>query len=656
MDPPASQSFNPPPARRVSGRSLGQNAIVNFGQGRLPVGVIQPVLFALWCVWGYFGCGLLPVWRRGWRGATAVVAAVLASFALLFNAALLLQVCGWRLSRSSWLLASIVLAVGAACVPGRPPAVAGSPTAVAGRRRRTWLWLAVAFAALAIGYRLMVQPLTGYDTAFRWDFLARQVVANHSFGFYPPATDADFLQYSWPESIPPLVSLLYAWAYFGAGTTAPWVTAIIGLLVAGLVFVLVDKLATRAGGTAAGALACGLLATSALHTWAVSMGQETGILTLGVLGLVWAIGRGSDEDPDWCLAALAGGVTALARDYGGTALVAGAVALAGMRRPWREVAGYAAVGLAVILPWYVRTWVLAGNPFYNHDLLGLFPFNPIQGELMSLYPRYLGWMGHLSARLQDLLAQLWPLGPLLLLAGTAGMTRLGPRLAGMRLLAGIWIGLWAWSVGYTMGGFQYSLRVLSPVLALLAVAGGVWLARRGEAFHRSAWYAGLMLLAAEASLRAVLMLHAPTEYPIRLWSAIGASFSASRGGANESRAAGLIGPHRVLVDNAYEHALLTQRGVRAVPLWSPGVRFLFASDVDMADVVRRLRQEDLRFLILTSAPDLKLLLGRYRFFRELRPWVQPVMAGDDWMLFALEQKSIQPRAMITPEDAPSLRP
>lgn len=536
----------------------------------------------------------------------------------------------------------MVLALGAACVPGRQPTVAASPGAGPEKRRRTWLWLAVSCAGLAIAYRLVVQPLTGYDTTFRWDFLARQIVAKGGLAFYPPVTDAGFLQYGWPESIPPLVSLLYAWAYFGAGVTGPWLTAIVGLLVAGLVFLLVGKLAARAGGITAGMIACGLLATSALHTWAVSMGQETGILTLGVLGFVWAIGRDSDDGIDWWLAGLAGGVTALARDYGAAALVAGAAALLAMRRPWREVAGFSAVGLAVILPWYARTWVLTGNPFYNHNLLGLFPVNPIHGELMALYPRYLGWNGHMSARLQDLLTQLWPMGPLLLLVGMAGMVRAGRRLAGVRLMAGIWVGLWVWSVGYTMGGFQYSLRVLSPTLALLAVAGGVWLARRGEAFHRRAWYAGLVLLAAEASLRSVLMLHAPTEFPIRLWGSIGASFSASRGGTSEDRAARLVGRHRVLVGSAYLHALLTQRGIQAVPLWSPEVRFLFAGEIEMADALHRLGQEDIRFVVLTPAPDQKLLLGRYRFFRELHPWAQPVMTGDGWMLFGLEEKPVRP--------------
>ena len=83
---------------------------------------------------------------------------------------------------------------------------------------------------------------------------------------------------------------------------------------------------------------------------------------------------------------------------------------------------------------------------------------------------------------------------------------------------------------------------------------------------------------------------------------------------------------------------------------------MFARDADSADVVRRLRQEDVRFLILTSASDLKLLLGKYRFFRELRPWVQPVMAGDGWMLFALKDQPVQSAAMIKPELAAPLRP
>ena len=603
------------------------------------------VVTTLWCCWGYFGCGYLLAWRQGWRGFPAIVAAVLASFVVLFTAALLLQICGWPISRDSWLLASMMLSALAACLPGKRASSATLLLAAAPWWRNKgwhWLWVPVTCAATIISYRLIFQPLTGYDTAFRWDFLARQIVAEGNLGFYPPVTDAAFLHYGWPESIPPLVPLLYAWAYCGAGSTAPQLSAVVGLEVATLVFMLTGKIAARTGGYAAGALACALLATSAVHTWAISMGQETGLLTLGVLALVWAVDRESDDRPDWRLAGLAAGVTALTRDYGLTALVAGAGVLFWMRRPWREMAGYAVVGLVVVLPWFMRTWVLTGNPFYNHDLLGFFPVNPMHAGLMHFYLGYLGWTGHLAERLYELVMQIWPLGLLLLLVGGVGMFQIGPRLIGGRLLAGMWIGLWAWSVGYTMGGFQYSLRVLSPALALLAVAGGAWLARCGG-LRRIVWYGGLSLLAVEASLRAVLMLHAPTEFPIRIWPMIGESFSAPRGGADHDRVAKLVGPHRVLVDNAYQHAFLTQRGVHAMPPWTPAVEFLFANNVNVAEAVRQLHQEDVRFLVLSSAPDLKLFLGQYRFFRELKPWVCPVMAGENWMLFSLEEAPILSR-------------
>jgi hypothetical protein len=581
------------------------------------------------------GCGLFPAWRQGWRGPLLLVTGVLASFALLFSSALALEFAGVPLTRGPWLGAMTGLALLASLLPRRPPPAA--PVAPSGPPSNPWLITVLAgaggFALAVIAYRAIAQPLTGPDTIFRWNFLARQILHYGGMGFYPAATDADFTRYMWPDGIPPLLSLLYVWSYLGADSTSAAATAPLVILVAALGFLLVWLLANRIAGRTAGSWAVALLAGSALHTWSVSMGQETGLTTLGLLALAWALGD-VKSDPDWRLAGLAAGVTALSRDYGLAAVGVGALWLAWRRRPWRECAGFAAVTAVLLVPWYARVWARTGNPLYNLDLLGWFPVNAMHAGMMRSYIQSYGFSGHLAARLGELAPLLWPLGAGVLLAALAGTRVRGAWPVSVRWLAALWLVLWLWSVGYTAGGLSYSLRVLSPLLALLAVAGGVALApTRGLA--RGALAAGLALLAAEASVRALVMMRMPLSVPVRDWAQVGTAFSAQNGDATHDRAAAIIGTHGVLVDDAYTHAYLVNRGVAAVPLWSPGLDFLRDPGIDMAAAMHRLRARGVHYIWLTAARDPRGYFDRFAFFQQLSPWLRPVASGNHWVLFAL---------------------
>jgi hypothetical protein len=596
------------------------------------------VIFALWCGWGYVGCGLLPAWRQGWRGPTLLIAGVLASFALLFSSGLLLQFLGLPFTRGAWLgtitgLSVLTSLLPSRAAPERTPVPAAEPV-------RPWLTAvllgAAGLAFVIITYRAVLQPLTGPDTIFRWNFLALQILHEGGLGFYPAITATDFTHYMWPEGIPPLVPFLYVWAYLGAGTAPAALTAPMVIWIAGLGFVLVGMLATRQAGRAAGLWAVALLAGSALHTWSVSMGQETGLTTLSVLALAWALGNGL-ASPDWRLAGLAAGVAALSREYGLTLVVIAGGWLLWRRRPWREWTGFAVISLVLVLPWYVRVWVRTGNPLYDLDVLGWFPVNALHVGLMQSFLVRYSFGGHLAERLGELGSLLWPFGAGVLLATVASCRwRLGWTTV-MGLLAGLWLGLWLWSVGYTAGGLSYSLRVLSPLLALLAVAGGSALSRMPRAWH-GVLAAVLGLLAAEASARALVMMRRPFRLPMRAWTAAGLANSAQNGDDSHDRAAALIGSHRVLVDDAYAHAYLVRRGVVAVPPWSPEVAYLWSADVDLAPAVHRLRASGVDFIWLTGSRDLRSYLDSFPFYRRVVPWLRPVAVGNHWVLFALEEK------------------
>jgi hypothetical protein len=559
----------------------------------------------------------------------------LGSLALLFSSALLLQLAAVPLTRYAWLGAMSGLALLASLLPGRPPLAAGPP-ADSDRPNAGVTALLVVATGLALGvvaYRAIAQPLTGPDTIFRWNFLARQILAARGMGFYPPVSDADFGRYMWPDGIPPLLSLLYAWSYLGAGSTGAVGTAAVVVLVAGLGYILVWMLAARVAGWAGGAWAVAILAGSALYTWSVSMGQETGLTTLGTLALAWALAA-EKTDPDWRLAGVAAGVAALSRDYGPAVALMGAGYLAWRRRPWRELAGYAAVVAVISAPWYVRNWMRTGNPFYNLGILGLFRVNEMHAGMMRSYVHFFGFGGRMPERLRELAPLLWPLGCGLILASLAAVLVRGAWPVILRWLSALWLVLWLWSVGYTAGGLGYSLRVLDPFLAILAVAGGIALSKARRPW-RLALAAGLLAISAEASARALVMMRVPVDIPVAAWTRVGEPFSAKSGDASDDRAAAIVGRHAVFVDDAYAHAFLVNRGVAAVPPWAPELDFLRAPDIDMAAAVRRLHALGIDFMWLSASRETRAYFVSFRFFDELDPWVRPVLNGDGWVLFAL---------------------
>lgn len=129
-------------------------------------------------------------------------------------------------------------------------------------------------------FRAVEQPLSGPDVDFRWSWLARQMLQTGTLDFYPPHRAADFAADFWPESIPPGIAGLYAWAYACAGEfTAMWTAPVVLLQ-----FWALHELLWRLGHTIGGATIAG--AACPLLNWSLFIGQETGLTTVALLGVV----------------------------------------------------------------------------------------------------------------------------------------------------------------------------------------------------------------------------------------------------------------------------------------------------------------------------------------------------------------------------------
>ncbi len=107
-------------------------------------------------------------------------------------------------------------------------------------QRRISLATIVAIGCV-MAVRVAMSPLTGFDTIFRWDFLAKQILAEENLDFYPPMTSEDYNIYVFPDGIAPVVSTVYWWLYAAWCRPEPAVT---------LGFVLIQWAVARSESTA----------------------------------------------------------------------------------------------------------------------------------------------------------------------------------------------------------------------------------------------------------------------------------------------------------------------------------------------------------------------------------------------------------------------
>ena len=163
-----------------------------------------------------------------------------------------------------------------------------------------------------------IAPTMGGDTPFRWDFLARQLLAFGKFDFYPPLTPADFRTYFFVDGIPPLVSFTHWWLYASAGRYLPSLTSVFVAAQFACTLAFTYGAASAVFSRRAGVLAAAILAASPLYFRSVVIGQETGLTALSIAATIYfvVIAREPGDLPAMVSAGLAAALCALSREYG----------------------------------------------------------------------------------------------------------------------------------------------------------------------------------------------------------------------------------------------------------------------------------------------------------------------------------------------------
>ncbi len=577
---------------------------------------------------------------RAWRLPWSLAAAFVTSAAVLYVTVLVFACTGLTISLLTLAAALGLVTLAGRSRPVRPGLQELNSSFSCFTKMGPWVPLYAAFW-LIVAYRLVAQPLSGPDVSFRWSYLAEQMLRFGTLDFYPPRSGADFVRYFWAESYPPGIASLYAWAYACAGSKhALWTSPVVALQLLSL-HELIWRLGSRWGGEVVARRAVLLAAASPLLTWSVVIGQETGLMALGIVGLVWCLHHLRVETSRrW--AALAG-VFALAaastREYG-PVFAAGAVAAAWlMRLPRRAIVVIAAIALPAAILWPVRVWMLTGNPLYSLNLGGLFPVNQVFSDWNDSFRAPHGF-SLLSPSDWFMLGRYLLLWALPACAGLLALVvLLVQRLREAQVVSwfvGLMTGLWFLSVFYTAGGLFYSLRVLGPAFALLAVVAayalGLFL-RHAEAAKYAALAVVIVFL--ESVPKTLVLPENPYRTALHDWPQAGDQFISSVRLQEEQvrvKIERLPGRKRILTANAGLPRALAAIGTEAVPLWTPDAAWLFDPRLKPKDIAVRWQLSGFRYMVLGKSDTTTKYINTHARWRAPYFILSPVADTSDQVI------------------------
>ena len=498
-----------------------------------------------------------------------------------------------------------------------------------------WRWglaLAAGIVLLLLGFRLWRAPLMGPDAFFRWDFLARKLLALGHFDYYPPLTSADYRTYFYTDAIPPLVSFSYFWVYASLGRHAPAITSLLVVAQFCCLLGLAYRIGQHLFGGRAGVLAAAPLFSSPLFLWAATMGQETGYTAISVGAMVLFLLRA--ESPDdlaaLVLAGFAAALGALSREYGWAFVMAGVMIACWRRLGGRAVGVFFGVAFVLAFPWYARTWLLTGNPFYSNPVATLFPVNQVHVAFLQFYASVNGSGGGLFATGRYFVLYLLQYAPLPLLLGLAGGLLLARRQGYLLATVAICVVVWKISIGPTYS-LQLSTRVLTPAILLLAAlgAGPVERLTRCRGLRLAMWTVLVLCCLRTVSYAAfypVWDLVPPSEWAARFVSR--ESLTQVGKDLAEELSGKVAAGSRLLAADAYAHAALSEIGIDVVPVWSPEVPFIFDPALSGVEVRRRLRERRIGAVMYVAGAANEAFLERTAFYSTDRKHWRPLFDGD----------------------------
>ncbi len=583
----------------------------------------------------------------------------LVSSMAVFQAVFLLQIFSLRINFANTAAAMLVFTAAlislGAVLRGRA-FFSGMPDRFRLRVSRPAAAAALALLPLFIIFivRLCRMPLQGWDTFFRWDYLAVKILELGNLDFYPPVRAEDFFIYSYCDGIPPLASSNYFWLYASYGEPLKILTGIFVLAQMVSLLFFTFKTSRLLFGRRAAFFSVVLLAYSPLFFWSVLMGQETGWTALSLISMLHflLLNRKSAAliEPNLLLAGVAGALGALSREYGCAYLIIGVLFCILRRDRLRSAVRFSAVFLAFAAPWYARNWIVAGNPFYSiASFGGLFYVNPVHAAIMDAYKACFGPLGNPTASAVKTAFVLFSAAPFALFMAVPGFAMRFKRLSLFLAAAAMVFFIWAYSIGMTAGGFFYSMRVLNPALVLSSLAAGAFCIAmlKAGAFPRITIVAAACLLCCAGFLQDFTV-------PLEIWNRpLGESlkvFVATHRyfpGMSCAQKTFMFIPQgqktRILGDNSYFHAAFSGGYIEMVPVWSPEVAFLFDESATFEEQLKLLSERGISFLLHSPQLPNKKYLKTIPFFRRALDECKTAVEDADGVIYDLRRTPLSPQ-------------
>ena len=388
-----------------------------------------------------------------------------------------------------------------------------------------------------------------------------------------------------------------------------------------------------------------MVASSALlSAFAVSL--ETGFTAIAVAGqlcfIAGATERSSDDNAAsrwsrarWVIAAvLFAAIGAMSRDYGPALAVTGLCAIL-QRRDTRSFAPlFVVVFTALAMPWYLRNFLLTGNPVYPLAVGNLFPVNPVLQGVLTDYQKQFGLFAPgVGVRLREFGDYLAAGAGVLMLAGLPLVVWQARRHTSLLVTFIVVCLLWAWAIGSASSGMVMTGRVLAPAWIALSVAVGAACSVSGRRWRvvRVGWVA-------IAIIAAIVSLISLSAYPLSI-SNLRAGWRLSvpepmywNGPAMrmvDSLNAERLKPTCLLTDDAFLAVVLDQRSAHLpVTIWNPRVAFVFDPSLSAEEVRRMLIDSGITLVSITPGSANNRFLAKQRFYVEDSPHWRRVGRSD----------------------------
>jgi hypothetical protein len=608
----------------------------------------------------YFVIGIVAAWLPGWLTAKLLhsplplVSGAIVSAVLLFNAVFWLNVAAIRISYTSVCMLLCIISAILGVVAFRTGSAFSS---VPDGECRTYQLTApnmVLGTLFVITFliKFIVAPLQGSDMKFRWEYLAEKILQTGTIRFYPPVSAADFHKYVYPDGFAPLVSITYWWMYASADQAIA-ALAVIPVAVQMLaIAVFIYRLSETQGGSEAANWSILLLMGSSLVWIQIQSGIECGWIALSLIAtyyfLVMSRMEGSFHDAaskagnlrSLLLAGIVACAGALSRDYGPIIGALGILYLAVERRPLRDCFVFVLPLMVLAAPWYIRNWIVTGNPVFSLSIARLFPVNPVYAGTLEAYAKKVSVFQMPFFEIIKMI--IWIVvyeNPLVFALGVFYLLSFKRHTWFFAASFGVFVLLWIKAIGCTASGWTHSVKVLTPVFVVLSVCGGVLLRSLPKHYARAKLMLTIVsvLLACKTLLDLISVPYRPFKLSLSNLRNMPASI---RSIAPNSSAdsdlfarkiaeieAGAVGT-KIITADLIHGAQLQGHSLTAISIFSPESQLLFNVNTDRATILDKLAALNVRFIEdpLDGGNDAYFL--KFPFFTEILPtWEKLPITG-----------------------------